>query len=103
MTLKIYTQTTCPVCNNVFDIHENRAHKIRNGNVIWFYDAVNQFENHKKVQCPNCNNCFEAPEAKLFGVFNSAYTTIIAGWLFILVSIGVIFGVVFVLEKLGIL
>jgi uncharacterized Zn-finger protein len=84
--------TICSECGTEFEIHLNRSYKIRiNTNLLWFVDAMNQFENFSEVTCPNCNNNFKAQEAKLFGIFKSPYTVMIIGVLFVLFLIGINF------------
>ena len=103
MFSKSRSKTKCPKCDRIFDIHLNRRYKIRKENFLWFYDAVNQFENHCKVECPDCHNLFVSPEARLFGIFKSPYALIFAVWIFIFTVLLIMFGSVLFLEKLKIL
>ena len=89
--------TQCPKCSHEFEIHKNRALKIReNTQVAWFIDAMNQFENFSEVICPNCKENYKAPEAKLFGIFKSPYTIVGISMVFI-----VILGIAVYLENAG--
>jgi len=87
--------TRCPKCHHDFEIHKNRLFKIREKTqIVWFADAMNQFENFSEVTCPNCKENYKAPEARLFGIFKSSYTVIWlaiafnAAWMLLLYLIG---------------
>jgi hypothetical protein len=83
-------RTICEKCHTSFDIHPNRSHKIHEKTIlVWFVDAMNQFENFSEVTCPSCGNRFRAEEARLFGFFRSPYTVIVLGILLVGVMIGI--------------
>jgi ribosomal protein S27AE len=83
-------QTICGKCHTTFEIDPNRSHKIREKTtLVWFVDAMNQFENFSEVTCPSCGNRFKAEEARLFVFFKSPYTVIVFGILLFGVLVGV--------------
>jgi hypothetical protein len=83
-------QTICEKCHTSFEIHLNRSHKIRENTIlVWFVDAMNQFENFNEVSCPSCGNRFKAEEARLFGFFKSPYTVIVLGILLVGALVGI--------------
>ena len=88
-------QTICVKCHTTFEIDPNRSRKIRENTIlVWFVDAMNQFENFSEVTCPACGNRFKAEEARLFGLFKSPYTVIV----FSILLFGVLVGVPIVLK-----
>ncbi|MFZ1985912.1 MAG: hypothetical protein WAU91_15955 [Desulfatitalea sp.] len=89
MNLKINKETICAVCKTTFDIHSNLTMKIQDRRpLMWFVDAMNQFENFSDVTCPQCGHNFKAQEARLFGIFKSPYTVLVVGTLISLSIIG---------------
>jgi uncharacterized Zn-finger protein len=76
MKIEDHKNSTCPDCKEVFDIHKNRACKIKTSMIPggWFYHAMNQFENFNQVICPFCGNSYKSKEARLFGIFKSPHT-----------------------------
>ena len=90
-------QTICGKGHTNFEIDPNRSRKVRENTIlVWFVDAMNQFENFSEVTCPSCGNTFKAEEARLFGFFKSPYTVI----LFSILLFGVLVGVPIVLKYL---
>ena len=77
MKIETHKNTTCPACLKTFDIHPNRTRKIQDRRpVMWFADAMNQFEHFSEVTCPHCGENFKAKEAILFVIFKSPYTVL---------------------------
>ncbi len=68
--------TICPKCVSPFEIDKNRVYKVRSNSLLWFADAINQFEHFNEVQCPSCGFKYKAKEAKLFSIFNSIYPVV---------------------------
>ena len=80
--------TTCPKCGAGFPIAENRRCQVKSRYApLWFFDAVNQFENFSQVKCPECGHDYKAKEARLFFVFKSPHLVIAIGILIVLIAI----------------
>ena len=90
-----HSETTCPACLKLFNIHNNRTRTIEDTRLgMWFVDAMNQFEHFSEVTCPHCGNNFKAQEARLFGIFKSPYTVFFIATLLGLVIVAAFIGLV---------
>jgi len=91
MKSKGSTQSICPSCNKLFNIHKNRSYKIKDSIIpgAWFYYAMNQFENFSQVTCPFCGNEYKAEEARLFGIFKSPYSAVASAILLFAFIVGI--------------
>ena len=91
-----HRKTKCQSCYRDFNIHENMSYQVRkNTNIVWFFDALAQFQNFNQVICPFCGKTYQAPEARLFGVFKSPYTVIILCLLLNIILLAYIYITVF--------